>query len=194
MSSPESLFLLLLMSFDGMAERPELQAYKEFLEMVQSQVLDMAHARSTDMFGKLKSKEVLGDSQSKMIRESDKYAPSSAIGLPYITEGNTMKPLYSTYDYDAIMNNGVQANGEPKPDTIIESIQEVDSRRGSVKVIWPLSSVWSNAKGFGISMKAKEVMIRPQNTSNAFAFDVEAKKTDDTLLEPSDDEAEETDV
>jgi hypothetical protein len=56
-----------------------------------------------------------------------------------------MKPLYSTYDYDAIMNNGVQANGEPKPDTIIESIQEVDSRRGSVKVIWPMSSVWSNA-------------------------------------------------
>jgi hypothetical protein len=52
-----------------------------------------------------------------------------------------MKPLYSTYDYDAIMNNGVQANGEPKPETIIESIQEVDSRRGSVKVIWPLSSV-----------------------------------------------------
>jgi hypothetical protein len=46
------------------------------------------------------------------------------------------------------------------PDTIIESIQEVDSRRGSVKVIWPMSSVWSNAKGFGISMKAKEVMIR----------------------------------
>jgi hypothetical protein len=45
--------------------------------MVQSQVLDMAHARSTDMFGKLKSKEVLGDGQSKMIRESDKYAPSS---------------------------------------------------------------------------------------------------------------------
>jgi hypothetical protein len=37
------------------------------------------------------------------------------------------------------------ANGEPKPDTIIESIQEVDSRRGSVKVIWPMSSVWSNA-------------------------------------------------
>jgi hypothetical protein len=48
-------------------------------------------------------------------------------------------------------------------------------------------------QGFGISMKAK-VMIRPQNTSNAFAFDVEAKKTDDTCLEPSDDEAEETDV
>jgi hypothetical protein len=79
--------------------------------MVQSQVLDMAHARSTDMFGKLKS-EVLGDGQSKMIRESDKYAPSS-IGLPYITEGNTMKPLYSTYDYDAIMNNGVQAMESP---------------------------------------------------------------------------------
>jgi hypothetical protein len=41
--------------------------------------------------------------------------------------------------------------------------------------------------------ESEEVMIRPQNTSNAFAFDVEAKKTDDTLLEPSD-EAEETDV
>jgi hypothetical protein len=41
-------------------------------------------------------------------------------------------------------------------------------------------------------LKAKS--IRPQNTSNAFAFDVEAKKTDDTCLEPSDDEAEETDV
>jgi hypothetical protein len=41
------------MSFDGMAERPP-EPYKEF-EMVQSQVLDMAHARSTDMFGKLKS-------------------------------------------------------------------------------------------------------------------------------------------
>jgi hypothetical protein len=104
-----------------------------------------------------------------------------------------MKPLYSTYDYDAIMNNGVQANGEPKPDTIIESIQEVDSRRGSVKVIWPCR-LCEQCEGFGISMKAKEVMIRPQNTSNAFAFDVEAKKTDDTLLEPSDDEAEETDV
>jgi hypothetical protein len=54
-----------------------------------------------------------------------------------ISPKESMKPLYSTYDYDAIMNNGVQANGEPKPETIIESIQEVDSRRGSVKVIWP---------------------------------------------------------
>jgi hypothetical protein len=76
------------------------------------------------------------------------------------------------------MNNGVQANGEPKPDTIIESIQEVDSRRGSVKVIWPLLSVWSNAKGFGISMKAKADPAAKH--VYAFAFDVEAKKTDDT--------------
>jgi hypothetical protein len=37
--------------------------------MLQSQVLDMTHARSTDMFGKLEVKEVLGDGQSKMIRE-----------------------------------------------------------------------------------------------------------------------------
>jgi hypothetical protein len=57
-----------------MTERPELQAYKEFLRCFQ--VLDMAHARSTDMFGKLKSKKCSA-SQSKMIRESDKYAPSS---------------------------------------------------------------------------------------------------------------------
>jgi hypothetical protein len=78
------------------------------------------------------------------------------------------------------------ANGEPKPDTIIESIQEVDSRRGSVKVIWPMSSVWSNAKGFGISMKA-EVMIR-QNTSNAFALTWRRRRLT-MLLEPSDDEA-----
>lgn len=184
----------LLMSFDGVTERPELQAYKEFLETLQSQVLEMAHARSNDMFDKLKSKEVLSDSQTMMIRESDKYAPSTGIGLPYITEGDAMKPMYSTYDYDAIMNDGVQPNGQPKSETIIESIQEVETRRGSVKVIWPLSSVWSNKTGFGISMKAKEVMVRLQSTSEGFAFDVDAKKTDDALFEPSDDEADVTDV
>jgi hypothetical protein len=105
--------------------------------MLQSQVLDMAHARSTDMFG-----EVQGSARRWSVQDDQgerQVCAVFAIGL-HITEGITMKPLYSTYDYDA-MNNGVQANGEPKPDTIIESIQEVDSRRGSVKVIWPLSSV-----------------------------------------------------
>jgi hypothetical protein len=58
-----------------MAERPP-EPYKEF-EMVQSQVLDMAHARSTDMFGKLKSGSARRWSVQDEIRESDKYAPSS---------------------------------------------------------------------------------------------------------------------
>jgi hypothetical protein len=56
--------------------------------------------------------------------------------------------VFSTYDYDAI-NNGVQANGEPKPETIIESIQEVDSRRGSVKVIWACRLCVEQCRGSG---------------------------------------------
>jgi hypothetical protein len=183
----------LLMSFDGLSDRPDLQAYKQFLDTIQAQVLDMAQARSIDLFGKLKSKEVLGDLQSLMVRESDKYSPSSAIGLPYTMEGSTMKPGYSTYDFDAVLRLGVQPSGKPKTETIIKSIHDINAKHGSVKVVYPLSAVWSTPKGFGISMKAKEVLVRVQDASEGFAFDIGAKKTDE-LLEPSDDEAEEVEV
>lgn len=181
----------LLMSFDGMAERPELQAYKDFLDNIQQQVLDMAHMRSTDLFGKSKSKEVLQDIQSSMVRESDKYAPSSAIGLPFTSDADDMmKPTYTTYDFDKILHDGLAPNGAPKPGTVIDSIHAVDTKRGSVKVVFPLSSVWSSQKGFGVSMKAQEVLLRTSESNNAFAFDIGAKRNgDDTaLLEQSDDD------
>jgi hypothetical protein len=185
----------LLMSFDRIDERPDLRAYKDFLDTIQDKVLDMTHARSSDLFGKTKSREVLADIQSVMVRESDKYAPSSAIGLPYATDTDasgveTMKPLYVTYDFDMILNGGLRPDGSPKPEAVIPSIHDIDTKRGSVKVIYPLSSVWSSLKGFGISMKAKEVLVRSGATSNAFAFDVGATKKDDVLLEPSDDEGD----
>lgn len=186
----------LLMSFDGIDEKPELRAYKEFLETIQERVLDMAVKRSADLFGKIKSKEVLQDVQSIMVRESDKYAPSCAIGLPFTAETKSdgteiMKPLYTTFDFDKIMNNGLRKDGSPHPDSKIPSIHEVDTRRGSVKVVFPLSSVWSSAKGFGVSVKAKDVLLRTGAADDAFGFDVGAKKSDDDpLLEPSDDEGD----
>jgi hypothetical protein len=49
-------------------------------------------------------------------------------------------------------------------------------KRG-IKVIFPFSSVWSQAKSFGVSFKAREVLvIRTGGASNGFDFDVGAKK------------------
>jgi hypothetical protein len=66
--------------------------------MLQAKVLDMMVKRRRN-FRQGKSKELLEDLQSSMVRESDKYAPSTAIGLPFTTSKDsdgveTMKPLY----------------------------------------------------------------------------------------------------
>jgi hypothetical protein len=184
----------LLMSFDRMDERPDLQAYKHFLDYLQDKVLDMAHARSIDIFGKAKSKEVLQDTQSTLVRESDKYAPSTAMGLPFTSDTvdgeEIMKPNYVTYDFDKIMRKGLRSDGTPAPETVIPNIHSVNAKRGSVKVIYPLSSVWSSQKGFGVSLKAKQVLLRTNDNSSNFGFEVSVEKKDDVLLEPSDDEAE----
>jgi hypothetical protein len=198
----EKVSYSLLMSFDNLDERADLQAYKEFLDMLQAKVLDMMVKRSSEIFGKEKSKELLEDLQSSMVRESDKYAPSTAIGLPFTTSKDsdgveTMKPLYITYDYDMIMSDGLQSNGMPRPDSIIPSIHEINTRRGTVKVIYPLNAVWSTNKGFGISIKARQVLVKKGSSGDDFAFDIGATKTndDDALLEPSDaEDGEEKDV
>jgi hypothetical protein len=36
---------------------------------------------------------------------------------------------------------------------------DVNMKRGSVKVIFPFSSVWSQARSFGVSFKAREVLV-----------------------------------
>jgi hypothetical protein len=109
MSSLKAHFFTATDVFDGMAERPELQAYKEFLEMVQSQVLDMAHARSTDIPGKLKSSarrwSVQDDQGERQV------CAVFAIGLIHHRRKHDEAVVF--YDYDAIMNNGVQAMESP---------------------------------------------------------------------------------
>jgi hypothetical protein len=50
----------------------------------------------------------------------------------------------------------------------------INMKRGSVKVIFPFSSVWSQAKSFGVSFKAREVLVI--RWSCGFDFDVGAKK------------------
>jgi hypothetical protein len=191
----------LLMSFNDIEERADLKAFKEFMDALQQRVLDMAVSRSEELFQKVKSREVLSDIQSQMVRESDKYAPSFAIGLAFdestdSTGAEVVKPRFTTYDFNMIMEKGLRADGSPRPECVIDSIHDVNMKRGSVKVIFPFSSVWSQAKSFGVSFKAREVLvIRTGGASNGFDFDVGAKKDgDDALLEPSDGEEEEGDV
>jgi hypothetical protein len=59
-----------------------------------------------------------------------------------------------------------------------------------VKVIYPLSSVWTARNGFGIAMKASDVLVRESAPAGCFGFDVVVKKeTDnDRLVENSGDE------
>jgi hypothetical protein len=84
-----------------------------------------------------------------MVKESDKYAASNAIGLPYVMDGNVMKPTYSAYDYDTCERGCSQQGRDDNPGI------RMDSRRGSVKVIWPLSSVWNERSVRYFHMKAK---------------------------------------
>jgi hypothetical protein len=59
----------LLMSFNDIEERADLKAFKEFMDALQQRVLDMAVSRSEELFQKVKSREVLSDIQSQMVRE-----------------------------------------------------------------------------------------------------------------------------
>jgi hypothetical protein len=82
----EKVSYTLLMSFDGMEARPDLRAYMDFLKTVENKVLDMVHARSTDIYDTLRDQTFLAGIQTKIVKKGVKtYADSTAIGLPYVT-------------------------------------------------------------------------------------------------------------
>jgi hypothetical protein len=87
---------------------------------------------------------------------------------------------------------GVQPSGKPKTETIIKSIHDINAKHGSVKVVYPLSAVWSTPKGFWYFDEGQRSTGPCSGRLEGFA-DIGAKKTDE-LLEPSDDEAEEVEV
>jgi hypothetical protein len=66
------------MSFNDIEERADLKAFKEFMDGF-SRVLDMAVSRSEELFQKVVGK--CSPTSSHRWCESDKYAPSFAIGL-----------------------------------------------------------------------------------------------------------------
>jgi hypothetical protein len=88
-----------------------------------------------------------------------------------------VKPRFTTYDFNMIMEKGLRADGSPRPECVIDSIHDVNMKRERQGHL-PFSSVWSQAS-FGVSFKAREVLIRTGGASNGFDFDVGAKKDGD---------------
>jgi hypothetical protein len=184
----EKVSYTLLMSFDGVESRPDLRAYMDFLKTVEQKVLEMVHARSSDIYDTLRDESFLAGIQTKMVKKGVKtYADSTAIGLPY-TAGDGehgLAPQFITYDFSKI------ERGTPPQDAVVHDIRQMTTKRGSVKVIFPLSSVWTARNGFGIAMKASDVLVRESSAAGGFGFDVTVKKaTEDEgrLVEDSGDE------
>jgi hypothetical protein len=178
----------LLLSFDGVESRPDLRAYMDFLKTIEKKVLEMVHARSTEIYDTLRDQSFLAGIQTKMVKAGVKtYADSTAIGLPF-TAGDGehgLVPQFTAYDFGKI------EAGVPPKDATIGDIRERITKRGSVKVIYPLSSVWTARNGFGISMKASDVLLREAAAAGAFGFDVSVKKVaanEGRLVEDSGDE------
>jgi hypothetical protein len=62
----------------------------------------------------------------------------------------------------------VQPSGKPKTETIIKSIHDINAKHGSVKVVYPLSAVWSTPKGFRYFDEGQRVLVRVQDASEGF--------------------------
>ena len=137
------------LSFNGRSENPKLDKFLTTLRDMDAYLLDLAHERSSEWFGKEMSKEILAEFHKPCVRDASdpKYEPTVRLKLT---------PYSEIYD---------------------ESRQKVDMDqivKGSVvrAIIEP--AFWTVNKSFGISLRVLqlEIISRPSGVSGfAFAAD-----------------------
>jgi len=160
------------LSFNGRDENPKLDHFLTRLREMDEHLLDVAHKRSTEWFGKEMSKEILSEFHRPSIRDpSDpKYQPTVRLKVTNYSE---------VYD-------------ESHDKTDMEQIVKGSTVRAIVE-----PSFWLVNKSFGISLRILqlEILSRPSGV-NGFAFeededcrmnDVEETSGDDT--KPADGQA-----
>jgi hypothetical protein len=72
-----------------------------------------------------------------------------------------------------IMSDGLQSNGMPRPDSIIPSIHEINTRRGDRQGHISTNAVWSTNKGFkDFNQRLAKFSSRRVRAATISAFDI----------------------
>lgn len=143
------------LSFNGRDENPKLDNFLTRLREMDEHLLDVAHKRSSEWFGKEMSKEILSEFHRPSVRDpSDpKYQPTVRLKVT---------PYSEIYD-------------ETKAKVDMEQIVKGSTVRAIIE-----PSFWLVNKSFGISLRILqlEILSRPEGV-NGFAFEDE----DDTHMD-----------
>ncbi len=171
-------------------ERSDMREAQRVLEEIDEVVCATALKRSQVWLRKPhKSLEAVSSTYKTIQRkhEEGKYAPKIKVALGYTPEG---EPRFLTYDASQRK---------------VDDIRTIDARQAKVTAIVTLSGVWVTGAGFGVMVRATQLLVKPKATMPNCAFrnlrlgDATPPPTtttgllaprDPDLLESSDDDAE----
>lgn len=123
--------------------------------------IDHAFENCEQMFSKTKSKEVLQDNYTSIIKHSDKlneqtgkpWAPTTKVKLPI---RRNRAPLFDIYDKEQQLINIYNAEADEVDFSSIEKGAEVCA-------IVRLSSLWVSKMGFGATLEIRQLQVFPQH-------------------------------
>lgn len=121
----------------------EVGAFTSALERLQDKVIDKA--TESKLLGDGKSRDAVSAIMSPFLKPSDSYPPAFRVTLPYSSDGSAE---FETFRLD---------DGKATPC----DFDSIDTRGASCKVIFTISSVWVVNKTWGMSAKAKQLLVKP---------------------------------
>lgn len=157
----------LFLSFRGHEDRADVKAFLDALTSAQDRIVEQAS--ELKLLGEKSTPEMMESLMSTMIKVSDSgYPPAFRITLPMTKDGK--------YAIDAF---------KPTDAGPVElSLDNIDLRGARVRAIFTISSVWVVNKQWGVSLKATQLLVRPN-------FDIPAAGisnfSDDALVSEDDD-------
>ena len=145
--------------------KPEVKMFADALMALQDRVVDQVS--SMKMLGTSFSRDTVAGVMSPLVKLSDEHPPAFRVNLPF-RDGKACFDMYK--------KNGKSIDAV--------TLDDIDIRGASIKVIFTITSVWVINKTWGISTKATQVLVKP-------AFDVPSAGLScfsDLALEDSDED------
>lgn len=133
----------MFVSCRGHDEREDVRLFVEALNSVQDRIIDQVS--NMKLLGDKVSRDTVAGLMSPMVKVSDQYPPAFRVNLPFSDDGKAQ--------FDAFKKVGRATHPA--------DIGEMDVRGAAVKVIFVVTSVWVVNKNWGISIKAKQLLIKP---------------------------------
>ncbi len=148
------------LSFNGRNENPKLDNFLTKLREVDEYLLDIAHERSVEYFGKEMSREILSEFHRPCVRDPSDPKYESTVRLKLTPYSEIFDETHQKVDMDQIAKGSV-----------VRAIVE--------------PSFWLVNKSFGISLRVLqlEIISRPSGVSG-FAFEDDDDATDVPVGQP----------